>query len=560
MDTGDGPESILHSMAPHLGIGGCIKSSEEVAAIVQAMKDARLMVNKCLLLNIIKATTADSTLESLMGLGGWSILNIWLSDSKKAQNVALLIQLMQVLIQLPVTVECLKQGNMGKLVKQLTKQDNQEVKTLASELLTKWMSIFKQSKGKKEEEHGDRAPKRPRDLPTITGHVPPDKKAKNSPTKSKTTSTTTTGLTESSGFMNAISSQAAAVAKLKKPKRPPTKLPHSSQAPTSSSTPTTSPSPQGTTTTADTKSHEEQDTTSNSKDSETNQSLDAEKGKSKKRVSFASDDQLTQIFYFEMDESERSVMRNRTFMDAAQAEKMREREAMENVKLLYHDNMIEMTSWTRPVRIDGVGSLVNSGCLSEQRTIQMEREQKVLAQLFLSKESLPFSPAEPDPDSSKEESEPKIIPLWEPGMEPQDVSPMLPPPGGMLPGHDMPAMYGQQQHIQQGLPLSPGIEPNPALLPHPLDNNQPFYHGGPDGPRGPEWGPHPQGGFPQHRGPPPQGTRYPGNQNWGAPRGPPDRGGRGSRQVCKHFTSHGCRLGAACRFLHPPEYNRRTAT
>ena len=31
-------------------------------------------------------------------------------------------------------------------------------------------------------------------------------------------------------------------------------------------------------------------------------------------------------------------------MDAAQAEKMREREAMENVKLLYHDNMIEMTA------------------------------------------------------------------------------------------------------------------------------------------------------------------------------------------------------------------------
>lgn len=38
-----------------------------------------------------------------------------------------------------------------------------------------------------------------------------------------------------------------------------------------------------------------------------------------------------------------AVMRSRNFMDAAQAEKMREREAMENVKLLYHDNMIEMT-------------------------------------------------------------------------------------------------------------------------------------------------------------------------------------------------------------------------
>lgn len=43
-------------------------------------------------------------------------------------------------------------------------------------------------------------------------------------------------------------------------------------------------------------------------------------------------------------------MRSRNFLDAAQAEKMREREAMENVKLLYHDNMIEMTAvsvvWT----------------------------------------------------------------------------------------------------------------------------------------------------------------------------------------------------------------------
>lgn len=47
-------------------------------------------------------------------------------------------------------------------------------------------------------------------------------------------------------------------------------------------------------------------------------------------------------------------MRSRNFLDAAQAEKMREREAMENVKLLYHDNMIEMT----PVSI--VQSCVNT--------------------------------------------------------------------------------------------------------------------------------------------------------------------------------------------------------
>ena len=49
-----------------------------------------------------------------------------------------------------------------------------------------------------------------------------------------------------------------------------------------------------------------------------------------------------------------AAMRSRNFLDAAQAEKMREREAMENVKLLYHDNMIEMT----PVSI--VQSCVNT--------------------------------------------------------------------------------------------------------------------------------------------------------------------------------------------------------
>ena len=47
--SSNGPESILDSMAPHLGIGGCIKSSEEVAAIVQY---ANFMVISVMLLCI----------------------------------------------------------------------------------------------------------------------------------------------------------------------------------------------------------------------------------------------------------------------------------------------------------------------------------------------------------------------------------------------------------------------------------------------------------------------------------------------------------------------------
>lgn len=57
-----------------------------------------------------------------------------------------------------------------------------------------------------------------------------------------------------------------------------------------------------------------------------------------------------------------AVMRSRNFMDAAQAEKMREREAMENVKLLYHDNMIEMT----PVSV-----VWTMSCVREQYLVQL---------------------------------------------------------------------------------------------------------------------------------------------------------------------------------------------
>ena len=57
-----------------------------------------------------------------------------------------------------------------------------------------------------------------------------------------------------------------------------------------------------------------------------------------------------------------AAMRSRNFLDAAQAEKMREREAMENVKLLYHDNMIEMT----PV------SIVQSCVSTEQYNILLK--------------------------------------------------------------------------------------------------------------------------------------------------------------------------------------------
>jgi len=41
--------------------------------------------------------------------------------------------------------------------------------------------------------------------------------------------------------------------------------------------------------------------------------------------------------------------------------------------------------WQRPVKLEGALALVERGADSEQRKVQAEREEKVLAQLFLSK-------------------------------------------------------------------------------------------------------------------------------------------------------------------------------
>ena len=48
-------------------------------------------------------------------------------------------------------------------------------------------------------------------------------------------------------------------------------------------------------------------------------------------------------------------------------------------------NIIVALQWQRPLRVEGVLTLVERGVDSEQKRVQAEREGKVLAQLFLSK-------------------------------------------------------------------------------------------------------------------------------------------------------------------------------
>jgi hypothetical protein len=472
------PHSVLEQLDPLLGQTGCIRSSKEVGKIVSLMKTAQLLVVRIVLLNIIKATRAPSTLDRFMD-GGWPVLNAWLAEAKKNQDFAVLVEVLQVLQKLPVSVAALKQGNMGKLIKQLSKQEHPEVKDLACDLLSKWMAIFKEGQAatksrpagsasdtpekEKEEKTAasstaatksqDSAPstptkndkdkkdkpskkkdksskgavnlppveskpppgplvalgrrdkplKRPRDFP-LKGQPPVEKKNKqlsNSEEKMKGK-----GPVESEGFMNALSSQAAKMKEKKRKISKPKALSLVSKTGSGGVVAGEADSP----TPTSAEPQEPMDTGTPTSDQK------GEEGskRKKKKVSWAEDSNLVIVHYFEMDESERAINREQgSFLDAAQREKTREREARESGLMFIRDRLIEMISWQRPQRNESVVELVNYGINSEQRKIQAEREEKVLAQLFLSKSSLHPSPAEPDTEPDTGKSEPKHIPLME---------------------------------------------------------------------------------------------------------------------------------------------------
>lgn len=592
--------NLLCRLDPILGANGCIRSAHEVPKILSIMKEADTMLNKCIVLNVIQTTKAQSTLTKFMDGGGWTVLNSWLSEGKKSHNVPLLVEILQVLTKLPVTIAALKQGNMGKLVKQLSKHEAPEVKNVASDLLEKWMTIFRQGqaarskegsgsisdgheikkeKSSKKSKKEIKSPvelqpplgplvalgkprdrlKRPRDLALKMGGLGTqigsngEKRTKTSPIEDDIDKTDKTqkGITESSSFMNALSSQVAAKWQEKRVKK--IKGVGAKPSPTQTKAPVEVGENGG-----------NMEVTSPIKDislsvnslgpesmeeapQQDNSDITVPSSVLKKRVSWASDESLVIVHYFEMDESERGVNRSRSFLDAAQQEKLMEREAMSS-RIMF-DQLMEMAQWHRPVQYHNIIKLVEKGSESEQKKIQIEREQKVLAQLFLSKASVPPTPSEPDPEPEQTDIKPKLIPLMEPGAV-DTTSVMFQPPGTMMGGPPinfpppesplMPPMFPVNGSNNMPLPPPPHGPPDPSMM----------------------MGEHGVGiyGFGQSNIPPPGGSPFQYYQEGGGGmsfRGMRGRGrgrGRSMRStppnICKHYITHGCRLGNACRFLH----------
>lgn len=119
----------------------------------------------------------------------------------------------------------------------------------------------------------------------------------------------------------------------------------------------------------------------------------------KKTIKWKPDDELVDVQYFELDETER-VNVTKTFGDMAKMDVRGEREALQmSRKLPNEDVMDAQTLWRIPMEIDLPEPLAEPGSKSLEKDIQFAREKSVLQALYFNKKMLPDSPAEPDPEN-----------------------------------------------------------------------------------------------------------------------------------------------------------------
>ncbi|XP_060576441.1 serine/threonine-protein phosphatase 1 regulatory subunit 10-like isoform X2 [Ruditapes philippinarum] len=165
------PQSLLKALNELLGPNGAIVGTTEAVRVANLMKDANKLVSKCVYINILKVETPAEILEKLICSGGWDTINEWLQDAKESENFPLLVEILKVYQLLPITVDILKTNNAAKTIKQLCKSDNENTKTLATNIFDEWMKKVKgnnnnsddKSKKKKDKKDKDRDEKKDKD-------------------------------------------------------------------------------------------------------------------------------------------------------------------------------------------------------------------------------------------------------------------------------------------------------------------------------------------------------------------------------------------------------------
>ncbi|GFY57056.1 hypothetical protein TNIN_465692 [Trichonephila inaurata madagascariensis] len=157
------PDHLLKALDSLLSKDGGIKSTEDVPRLASLMKKfSKKLVSRCVYCNVLIATEPD-ILSEYLDKGGWDTINTWLEYAKSSTSPSFLIEMLKLCKILPMTLNRLKENNTAKLIKSLTKHENNDVKSLSSELVTKWMTIIKGKKsdppvGEKKKKKGKQKP------------------------------------------------------------------------------------------------------------------------------------------------------------------------------------------------------------------------------------------------------------------------------------------------------------------------------------------------------------------------------------------------------------------
>ncbi|KAM6958907.1 serine/threonine-protein phosphatase 1 regulatory subunit 10 [Aplochiton taeniatus] len=584
------PREILKGVEALLGKDGELRSLEGVPKVYSLMKASHKMVSRCMYMNILLQTKSHDILNRFIRVGGYKLLNSWLTYSKTTTNTPLLQLILLTLQKLPLTVDHLKQNNTAKLVKQLSKSgETEELRKLAAVLVEGWMAIIRSQsvsananspadkKRKKEEgkvpvrevkseaKAADEEKKKEKPKAHAPSHAkirsiglemdaptpapakkaptalqlgdkynikpavlkrpsagpfdapPVEKKYKPLNTPSNSTKeikvkiipaqrkpSTDTSL-ECTGFLDALNSAPIPGIKIKKKKssasnpkavsptsnkpspfegKPSNAYPLSSAKPSSPEAAASSTPPHesmeleqpGTPVPAEDPEADNGEKPNALAEPRGDEEGLTKKGKKKKSVRWAEEEQLKEYFYFDLDETERvNVNKIKDFGEAAKRELMMDRQTYEMSRRLSHDTMEEKVPWSLPRPLTLTGSLVACGANSTERQTQSNREVGTLMEIFLTKESVPDTPHEPDPEPY-EPMPPRIIPLDEDStsmddsyMEPMDTTPQqgsalgqpegakLPPVLANLMGNLGGSSHSPQASGQPGNPAAPPV-------------------------------------------------------------------------------------------------------
>lgn len=283
------------------------------------------------------------------------------------------------------------------------------------------------------------------------------------------------------------------------------------------------------------------------------------------------DDNLTDVQYFELDETERINVTK----PVPQGYTEREGAALRNShNIPPHPGNEARTPWNHQLfLVDKEDPRVEPGCKSDQATIMAERHSGSIQKIYLTKEQIPDSPGEPE-DEECPPSMPRTIPLESDDLTTfRDYSQQVVPINGEIYPAGPGSGFGPPTYLGAGggipsytsaplVPPIPGVAVNsgfvPKVSPVPLNHMalggphqaMPFAQPPQHSPPGPHHSPSDYGS----RGKPRRDSRFESDRR--------DKGSKfrdrdntrpgGRDNTCHQFMKKGfCKFGDQCKFEHP---------